>query len=90
MIVSGLLWAFAYTAGSTMVAGSAFGRAHPAARGRAEILPPLGLITGSVSGGFLLESADFHRVVLMTLVVCLVAAVGCAAVWLRPRSTRAA
>lgn len=90
MIVSGLLWAFAYTAGSTMVAGSAFGRAHPAARGRAEILPPLGLITGSVSGGFLLESADFHRVVLMTLVVCLVAAVGCAAVRLRPRSTRAA
>lgn len=71
MIIAGILWAFGYTAASNMVASSSYGQRVPAARGRAEMLPPLGMIIGSVLAGVLLDVASFAWVVGIAAAICL-------------------
>lgn len=68
MIIAGINWAFGYSAASDLVAGSSYGRHHPSARGRAEIMPPIGMITGSLLGGILLGFDSFTGVVLTAVV----------------------
>lgn len=65
MVIAGVLWAFSYTAASNIVAVSRFGQANPSARGRVEMLPPIGMVLGSIIAGLLLESAGFVWVLLV-------------------------
>lgn len=59
MVIAGVLWAFSFTAASNIVAVNQYGRTHLVARGRAESMPPLGMIIGSILAGALLGSVGF-------------------------------
>ncbi|APT83840.1 hypothetical protein CAQU_00650 [Corynebacterium aquilae DSM 44791] len=73
MIVAGVIWAFSYTAASNMVASSLFGKTHPSARGYVEMLPPIGMVIGSLLAGLLLEYAGFIWVVSAFIFISIIA-----------------
>jgi hypothetical protein len=74
MVVGGVLWAYTYTAASSMIASNEYGRLNPAHRGRVEVLPPLGMITGAVLAGFCIQGWGIVSVVVVSAAVCLLGA----------------
>lgn len=71
MGIAGVFWAFSFTAASNIVAVNQYGRTHLVARGRAESMPPLGMIIGSILAGALLGSVGFIWVVVFFGIVSL-------------------
>lgn len=65
MLIAGIVWAFGYSISSNIIAVNPYGVIYPKFRGIVEVFPPLGLITGSLLAGLILDYTNFNFIIIL-------------------------
>lgn len=72
MLIAGIVWAFGYSVASNIIAVNPYGIMYPKFRGIVEVFPPLGLITGSLLAGLILNYKNFNFIIILASLFLLI------------------